>query len=254
MLVQTSVGIDCGVDESGYIYRWNSGHWQRVWETEQNDYRKDHYFPQYLDVGASRDLIVTKGMNPSCASAWQPAYFRVWHKIGDDFSLVLDRTDFIYLGEREPRMAVKDGDVLLEYDTSDLAVVDHHRRAVLHLKIDSSGKPQRVDPVALSPQTFVSEWFSRPWGEMQPWTEGDDRLQQRHDQKLALEEYGRVLHCSSQPDLWQVASTRLEEPDLYFMVRWKPPYQFKMVDIRTLPDPGCTEPAPEADRNATLFP
>jgi hypothetical protein len=144
--------------------------------------------------------------------------------------------------------------MLVEYDTFELSVVDHHRRVVLHWKVDSSGKVQRLDPLALSPQTFVSEWFSRPWDEMQPWSEGAMRLRPQHDKKPDLESYGQVLHCPSQPDLWQVASSRLDEDDIYFLVRWKPPYQFKMVDIRTLPDPRGTEPAPEADRNATLFP
>src|SRR6516225_2225927 len=36
LVVQTSVGIWCGYDDSAYVYAWGQGRWRRVWSGEQN--------------------------------------------------------------------------------------------------------------------------------------------------------------------------------------------------------------------------
>jgi hypothetical protein len=46
LVVRTAVGIQCGYDESAYIYESNDSQWRRYWQSEQNDYREGKYFPQ----------------------------------------------------------------------------------------------------------------------------------------------------------------------------------------------------------------
>jgi hypothetical protein len=83
-VVQTAVGIQCGYDESAYIYEWKDNHWQRFWESQQNNYTKDKYVPQSLravlisptdyrpDADQTAHVIVTLGTYPRCSSNWYP--------------------------------------------------------------------------------------------------------------------------------------------------------------------------------------
>jgi hypothetical protein len=65
-----------------------------------------------------------------------------------------------------------------------------------------------------------------------------------------------TMHCPGQPDLWQVKVVGLigATSPTYFVVRWRPPYRFSMVDVRSTPWAMCTKPDPEADEPRTLFP
>ena len=71
--------------------------------------------------------------------------------------------------------------------------------------------------------------------------------------------FDETLHCAT-PDLWEVTLTHYGEqkgpagfPDHLFLVRWRPPYHFTMVDVSTTPWPRCTEKDPDADAWRTLF-
>src|SRR5207248_11631837 len=68
-----------------------------------------------------------------------------------------------------------------------------------------------------------------------------------------------AMHCQT-PDLWQVtvvpwnAQKNFEsEPDVYFLIRWSPPYHFTMVDISDKAWDRCNEKDPKADAWRTLF-
>lgn len=67
------------------------------------------------------------------------------------------------------------------------------------------------------------------------------------------------MHCQ-RPDLWQVGITPADEkknfepkPEVYFLVRWRPPYHFTMVGAADKPRADCNQPDPEADEWRTLF-
>ena len=69
-----------------------------------------------------------------------------------------------------------------------------------------------------------------------------------------------AMHCPESPDLWQerIHFAPLEngpgrEFDEYFLVRWKPPFHFSMIEVSDHPKPGCTEGDKEADEPRTLF-
>ena len=88
-------------------------------------------------------------------------------------------------------------------------------------------------------------------------------LQQQHG-KLHADFVGGeftdvTMHCRT-PDLWQVTFASWDAQkdsklgsEVYFLVRWRPPYHFTMIDIRDKPWSRCTQEDPEADAWRTLF-
>ena len=64
-----------------------------------------------------------------------------------------------------------------------------------------------------------------------------------------------TMHCA-EPDLWQVG-VDFGDPakGTYFLVRWRPPYHFTMVQVSDPASPDCTEEDSAADDEyRTLFP
>jgi hypothetical protein len=121
---------------------------------------------------------------------------------------------------------------------------------------------RRVDPVALSPRDFVDEWLTRAWNESAAWS-ASPALQQWHRKLhadfVAGDFVDPTMHCQT-PDLWQVtlephdAKKNFEaEPDVSFLVRWRPPYHFTMLGVSDRPWLRCTQADREADEWRTLF-
>ena len=279
LVAKTGIGVSCGFDASAYVFAWNDGAWRLAWQSEQNDYAKERYHPGWIgavQLGPAEEksgnrLVLTLGSNPACQSMFQAAYVRLW-RMGarlEDARLLLDGAEAAYLGRNEPALL---GDVgldgaLVEFATPSLDVDVHNREAVLHFKA-SGDTVERVDPIALSPRDFVEEWLRRPWDESEHWTEP------RHREAVA--ERHRALHdgvdyvsgsfvaptraCTVRPGLWQVAITlgsSEEERDqrlpTFFLVRWEPPFRFRLADIADKPFPECFQPDPAADEWRTLF-
>jgi len=152
--------------------------------------------------------------------------------------------------------------VLIEFTQSSIDDGVHNREGIRHFLIEGD-QVRRVDPVALSPRDFVDEWLTRGWDESAVWSESPT-LRHWHA-KLHADfvsgEFGdRTMHCQSH-DLWQVtvepwnAQKNFEpEPKAYFLVRWRPPYHFTMVNISEKAWPRCARQDPEADEWRTLFP
>ena len=127
LVVQTGIGIECGYDESAYIYQWKDDRWQRYWESVQNAYTKDKYLPQHLqavlisptdyrpDGDKTAHVIVTLGTYPWCSSNWQPIYYRIWQSYaGRPPAPLLDGNEIGYISE-PIQAAVWADDVLIEY-------------------------------------------------------------------------------------------------------------------------------------------
>ncbi len=78
LLLRTGAGIECGFDDSAYLYEWTVSGWRRFWESEQNSYTERDYKPQRIhDVLISpqseantNQLILTLGAQTWCASNW----------------------------------------------------------------------------------------------------------------------------------------------------------------------------------------
>jgi hypothetical protein len=278
LIVTTAVGIpNCSDDESAYGYRSVNDRWQRVWESEQNDYSPNKYTPQHIiAVQVARSFlggpafVMTLGYEQWCSSAWHPVYYRVWRvEPSGGSKLLIDGSEIAYMpatysvGSISGEEAGGDGhiDVLIQCAKRSIDATAVVRDTIQHLLIDGD-KVRRVDPVALKPRYFVDEWLTRDWSESTNWS-ASPTLRQWHKRLHAGFIAGifgyPTMHCVT-PDLWQVgvdlsdaASPIAPQPNAYFLVRWRPPYHFTMLDISDKPWPRCTQEDREADEGRTLF-
>jgi len=270
LIVRTGVGIDmCGEDQSAYAYQWTADQWHRFWESEQNDYREGKYFPQMFDEVAispadggqdadrNEHLILTLGSAPWCSSNWHDVYYRVWQtKSKQGLLLLLDGKEWAYVAD-SIRGSVDRDQVAFEYTVGSIPF-DSSLRAVRHYVL-SDGRLQRVDPVALNTGWFTLFWLTYDWPEIVAWTADDSRtkLKERHQTlRKSFESFsGPTLHCTKHADQWQVSANYGKDGDqqVYFLIRWRPPYRFTMLAAGEKPWADCTEEDPEADQSRDLF-
>ena len=270
LVLQTGVGIECGFDESPYAYGWIGDQWRRFWQSEQDDYAEKKYLPQTLQAvlisptdfrpegDKSTHLVLTLGREPWCSSNWHDVYIRLWRtKAGvTEPKPLLDEREWAWVVE--PILgAVDREDVLIEYTVRSIDVGVHHRQQVRHYVVKQD-KVERTDPIALGPRDFADEWLGIRWDKSSGWTERAARTKaDKWNEELRgpFEYIDPTMHCSDKPDLWQVD---VGDPDnevatRYFLIRWRPPFRFTMVDVSDHPWAGCTEEDPSADEDRTLF-
>lgn len=279
LVVITRVGIVCQQDHSAYAYKRINGKWQRIWESEQNDYR--NYAPQHLNAvhvwqsyedgkQAGPVYILTLGNEWGCASIWHRVYYRIWRvdssgskNLVDEFGDAYLRSQSYIVGSIVNSPAHFSGpvDALIEFSQQSVDGGVHNREAVRHLLIEGD-RVRRVAPIALSPRDFVDEWMTRPWAESQEWSSSPDLSMwhsKLHADLVGGSFVGDTMHCQT-PDLWQVGFKPQDaqrnfqpEPSIYLLVRWAPPYNFALADINNSPWPQCTQVDQEADKWHTLF-
>ena len=168
------------------------GHWQRIWQSEQDVNAAQGYKPQIIqDVIISRSpskregdhLILTLGHESWCASNWHSVYYRLWHLEPSHTEplLLLNEDKFAFLFGNSPQASVTPVynpsdeskviyDVLVELTASSIDGAKLTYEMVGHYRVEGDGV-KRIDPVALSPGDFVDEWISEPWKEVAAWTE-----------------------------------------------------------------------------------
>ena len=271
LVVRSSVGLqNCGTDDSAYIYEWAGNRWGRIWQSEQNNYKEKTYLPQRLvdvkisptDWQAESDhtshLIVTTGVFPWCSSVLYPVYYRVWQTKSTYATplLLLDESEQADIGD-PIHVRVNRNEVFIEFQV----VADEAMRVpeFLHYVL-ANGKLRRTDPVALTPQDFVSYWLRRSWREASEWTAPTERAKLkawRTRYKGSNSEFASPTHrCTRHPDLWQVASDSGagSDSDLhYFLIRARPPFRFTMVAASDHPWPDCTVDDPAIDNAPDFF-
>jgi hypothetical protein len=272
LTLRTGVGIECGFDESAYIYSWSDEGWRRVWQNEQNTYTEKEYKPQTIHSvlisaynRANEYVVLTLGSESWCQSTLHNVYYRAF-RLGPDPEArpLVDGAEWAHIDDDPPiHGSVTVNDVLVEFTVADSAI---ERQAIRHYKIDHDNVT-RIDPIALSPRDFVSEWLRNDWTETALWSEPANRRSTRDWHSKLNKGFGAVqtLHCPSTPDIWQVSDVHLSNPPtpidgepttgIYFLVRWRPPYTFTMVQVSDRPSPDCTEEDRKADdEHRTLFP
>jgi hypothetical protein len=278
VVVTSGVGIECGYDESAYVYSWNGEKWVRVWQNEQNLYTKDKYKPQTLHsvlispYNRGNDyLVLTLGSESWCSSNWHDVYYRVF-RLGPDQQAapLVDGSEWTAVGWRDPPIlgSLSADDVLIEYSGRSIDGGMLVRERVFHYEI-RHGVAKRTDPFALGPRDFVDEWLKTDWRESSHWSEDANRRRMldwraKFDKDgIAGEFVYPTLRCSASPDLWQVGldftpdseSANPKRNLAYFRVRWRPPYEFRMVGVSDKPSPDCTEEDRRADDpKRRLFP
>ena len=276
LVAQTGVGIqDCGLDESAYAYRRTGERWERFWQDEQNEYAEKEYAPRAIDgvlfsptpyePGADKNqrLILTLGRHEWCTSNWRPVYYRIWQTSSrlKEPKLLLDENQVAFLAD-PIQGSVSADDVLIEFSAQSIDAGVLTRREVRHYALHH-GRMERADPLVLGPRDFADEWITRPWAESSHWTDprAGPQLEKWHQRNTA--KGGEFLyptrHCPQRPDLWQVGidfsngDGRSDVAAEYFLIRWRPPYHFTMVDVSPYPWPDCSEEDREADEPRTLF-
>jgi len=276
LILITHTGIECGFDDSAYLYGWSpDDHWRRVWQTEQNTYTEKGYKPQSLQsvqispYSQSNDyLILTLGSRPWCSSNWHPVYYRVFRPGPDpEAKPLVEGEDWAFISA-PIEGSITTTDALIEFSISSVDGGVHNRKLIRHYQIDHD-KVIRIDPLALSPRDFVDEWLAHNWTpEVLRWTEQAARLNSRawheklHKELVSGQFIYPTTHCKTSPDLWQVGidfsdpPTPYDKPPVgtYFIVRWRPPYRFTMVRVSDRADPKCIEEDRDADEPRTLFP
>ncbi len=275
ILVHTGVGILCGMDESAYVYAWQKDKWQRFWQNEQEIASGKPYAPQYIDaIEVTRPdektndrFVLSLGHMGWCASNFYPVYFRLWRSNPGlaESKLLLDRAEDAYLGAHIPPIigSVTDkGDVLIEFTTTSIDIAIHSYETVRHYRVVKD-EAVRLDPIALSPRSFTEEWLKADWQESASWTAASNaKALQAWHKKRHLDASGPFIddtkNCRKDRAFWQVSlgigGDREHQEDTYFIVRWRPPYRFEMVDVRTTPRTDCNQPDPSVDSGQTLFP
>ena len=260
-VVITSVGIQCGYDESAYLYEDRDHSWQRVWQSEQTDYTERDYRPQYIvavqaswpDRKKAHRLVLVLGSQPWCESNWRSAYYQLWRiKTGDATQDLLISEQSSAFDPEAIQGHVTGDDALIEFHTGSIDADVHNREAIRHYTITGS-TVLRDDPIAVSPRDFVDEWLTQPWTESVAWSRSalEPWHRQFHKGGYFGEFTGTTLHCSPS-DVWQVG-VAFEKSTAYFRLRWVPPYRFTMLEISETPSPACKQPDPVADQRRSLF-
>jgi hypothetical protein len=270
LAVQTGLGIQCGYDESAYLYEWKKDRWERTWESEQNTYRENEYRPQWLHKvlvspaapNTGDRLVLTLGVNPWCTSNWQGGYYRLWRIGSGGPKLLLDGSEVVYLGADHPMQGrVSFNDALVEFRAHSVDSSVHNREAVRRFMVNGD-QVIRTNPIALSPRSFVDEWLNHSWSESFKWSEEPTALlatwhKKLHADYVSGEFVAPTQRCSKTLDLWQVGiglvSPKTDSPETYFLVRWKQPHQFTMVLISSQPSSDCIQKDEKADEAKTLF-
>jgi hypothetical protein len=273
LVLQTAFTIQCGYDESAYVYSWTDEGWRRIWQNEQDTYTEKDYKPQTLVAvsispysQANDYVVLTLGRESWCASNWHEVYYRAF-RLGADQQArpLVDGSAFAFVVDDPPiEGVVTNQEILVEFTVGSLDGGVHSREAIEHYRFDEHGA-KRIDPLALGPRDFVEEWLSTTWTDAAHWSESAGRalMRDRHEAwKMTGEFIFPTMHCPRTPDLWQVGIRAYESatkgqppPSAYFLVRWRPPYRFSMVRVSDHPFPGCTEEDRETDEeHPTLFP
>ncbi len=272
LVLQTAVGVECGYDESAYVYTWRNGKWNWIWQSEQNHYTKDEYAVQTLhavllspSLREGAPLILTLGSEPWCSSNWHSVYYRLWRTYSEDYppKLLLNGEELAFLGNHDIPIQGSVGreDALIEFSAASKDPGVQNRPAVRHYAVHGN-TVERIGPIALSPRDFSEEWLANPWEQSKLWSQTSSlaALQHEHDVVLSGVDHGEfaaTTHCTDSPDLWQVAFDTADKKKgtIYFLIRWEPPYRFTMVRVSDHASPGCTEKDPGADEERrTLFP
>jgi len=260
---ETAVGIWCGYDYSAYIYQWIANRWLRVWESEQDTYTEKEYVPQIIHAvhisAPDRDegrLILTLGSKPGCASAFQPIYYRVWRmKEHLPPQILLQESEVANVGGDPPiRGKIGPDDVLVGFEVGGTGYGASHQ-AARHYEVRADTVKQ-VDPIATTPRDFVEEWLSLPWTQSASRSESaglKEWYSKVHRDDGAGDFPDPAVHCTD-PALWEISTHLHESPEIYYLVRWQPPYQFVMGGVSDHPYPNCTERDPKGDEHPVLFP
>jgi len=265
LAIIAGVGLPgCQSDESIYAYQWIGSRWQRVWQDEQTGTGKT-YEPQWIRGVELSDpdkdgslLALVLGSNSGCASVFRPIYYRVWRFGGATPrpKLMLKRSELADIGG-PLNGRVNPSDVLIEFTSINEKVnVAFRHITIRHYSVQGDSVRQ-LDPVALTPLSFLNEWFDADWSQSAAWSESASLERWHRDLEYIWVEDPK--RCQTDPALWQAEVTQFSnrrpgpEESLYFLIRWNPPYRFTVAEISGKGRPDCTIEDPRVEETQGLF-
>ena len=272
LVVRTGMGILCGSDDSAYVYAWRGNHWHRVWQNEQ-PIEAGKYRPRYItgvrvsppDNRSTHRLILSLEHEGWCSSNFYRVFYRLWG-IADPLNdaapkLLLDASQEAYIGMHEPPIEGSMGreDALIEYTVNSFDLDVFSYEVIRHYRTEGD-RIARIDPIALEPRAFTEEWLRGRWAESASFTDpaGRARLESAHKQlgsHLSHAQYlGLPQRCRKDSELRQVGILSEEGHKSYFLLRWRPPYSFQMIDVRAEPRSDCNDSDDVVNSIKTLFP
>ena len=272
LVLVTGAGIECGYDESAYVYERRDGAWHRIFESERNDYTKDGYQPQNFEQvlvspkasDGKPPLVLTTGISPWCSSNWQVGYYRLFRARPDNMAPppLLDRNGGLYIGvDRPVRSSLGRDAALIEFQDNSIDPAVFARTIVLHFRVGPDDKAVRVAPFALTPRALVDEWLVRPWAESALFTDPASRsrlqvLHRRLHKDYVAAEYAEDSgRCRDDPTLWVIGVTpEHAAAPLYFRLRWVAPFDLTLLDIGPRKPAGCRAQPIALDETAQQFP
>jgi hypothetical protein len=287
--VTTSLGVQCGYDETPYLYRFEDGKWRRVWEGAQAADDKGKYEPRRLETvrlsrtgdANDRQLVLTLAHFQGCQPAeWKPVFYGLWSMAEGEKpqNLLVAERALAYTGNTRnaPIYARLSGDedLLVEYAAKSIDPSIHDRVKIEHFRIYPD-KVEKIVPFALTPRDFVEEWLTGPWETAQTMTADEargslaDQHKQFHTDRLSIKFDGPTMACpATKTPGANVPSMRLytvqvhvafhnlkqlPEDQRYFRIKWVPPYMFELTDMTDNPAKDCTDPEPAVDYKPSLF-
>jgi hypothetical protein len=266
-IVSTSLGVECGFDDSIYAYGWRDASWRRLLAYEKAPTDRQ-YSPQEIEnvlispAGARIDndyLILTTGAGSWCSSFWLGVSYqlqRIDLSKGTGRTLLDESPLAAYVGGDVPIAAeLAPREMQVTYVTSQFDErTDPFRETIRRYRV-TGDRLTRIQPVASSPYLFAEEWISEPWRASRAWTKPGMRraLEPLHDQLYAIA-VGHDTRFNSSDDgarcragtgnLWQVAFEIRERRSertraVYLLVREDGHHEYTLMTVRRKPRPDC---------------
>lgn len=220
LVFRIDLGIDCGEDNSLYVFQRRKGRWRMVIAIESNGYKEVfggldslQYRISPLD-GQGRWFLVYLHQIPSCTSVWNGISYRVVRSgaSAEKPVVVLARGERLHRGDYEPRLRVNGESFRLDFAGESLASLPSVRMHVVRYRIVGS-RATRIPPLAHSPEGFLHEWAGLPWREARRWSRiAGQQVRGMHEQLGAME-LDFVQPCPG-GSRWQIGvSMRELKPD-----------------------------------------
>jgi len=241
--ITAKFGIKCGDDTILLIFSPRENSWTEVLRWQAPSYKDvsggfwsfQHQISPPDANGAW--FVVTSHVMPWCSSTWSSIEYAI---LRPGPKVLLKRSEGMWWGNEDF------GTLAATQNTADIRFTNRgidpevHSRVFIRRYEIKGDTIKRVPPVAESPRDFVDEWISSPWTEAQHWSAPG--LETLHAKAKKSDWFKSIQKCSGQPDTVQIALTdyETEETHLYFRVTGET--IFKMVSVRTTPDPNCNGP------------
>jgi hypothetical protein len=273
VLVRTYIAIECGFDESAYLYERSREKWARRTDIEVSLYNPGEYAPQDIKKislsepnSSGERAFSVFGVKQWCSSDWQEVYLRVYRIGPRGSTLVISESRPAYLGFEINTRAEPD-EAWFEFPAQSIDDGVLTRTVVYHYRVIGAAA-ERIHPVALTPRDFAEEWLTRSWSEAQRWSDpyGDAELRDWHRKLHAQSitaDFAGMWRCEGTSPEYMIQFDDFDRHlgrgyerigTVVLLVREEADHRFTMVDAGTERWTDCADPVQHPRARPTLFP